>query len=202
MRKAAAFRGRSEQDRSALCPACCATILETFRRNVFNRICVDTKTNFCFVKLADTARRVPAKADNTKHRAETKRFQNRCPEKAAPAERSWREVLRRRGASCVAVRRQRNSLRHASGARRRWVRKAAAFRGRSEQDRSALCPACCATILETFRRNVFNGICVDTKTNFCFVEIGRHGTPCPYRMCCKTAPLFLEEAKDTAQPFL
>ncbi|WP_293601728.1 hypothetical protein, partial [Ruminococcus sp. CAG:330] len=52
-------RGRSEQDRSALYPACCATILETFRRNVFNGICVDTKTNFCFVKLADTARRVP-----------------------------------------------------------------------------------------------------------------------------------------------
>ena len=65
VRKATAFRGRSEQDRSALCPACCATILETFRRNVSNGICVDTKTNFCFVKLADTARRVPAKADNT-----------------------------------------------------------------------------------------------------------------------------------------
>ena len=32
--------------------------------------------------------------DNKKHRAETERFQNRCPEKAAPAERSWRGVLR------------------------------------------------------------------------------------------------------------
>ena len=29
-----------------------------------------------------------------KHRAGTERFQNRCPEKAAPAERSWRGVLR------------------------------------------------------------------------------------------------------------
>ena len=38
-----------------------------------------------------------------------------------------------------------------------------AFRGRSEQDRSALCPACCALILETFRRNVSNGICPDAK---------------------------------------
>ena len=42
------------------------------------------------------------------------------------------------------------------GARSRWVRKATAFRGRSEQDRSALCPACCAVILKTFRWNVFN----------------------------------------------
>ena len=33
-----------------------------------------------------------------------------------------------------------------------------AFRGRSEQDRSALCPACCYMILKTFRQNVFNGI--------------------------------------------
>ncbi len=32
-----------------------------------------------------------------------------------------------------------------------------AFRGRSEQDRSALCPACCYMILKTFRQNVFNG---------------------------------------------
>ena len=32
--------------------------------------------------------------DNKRHRAETERFQNRCPEKAAPAERSWRGVLR------------------------------------------------------------------------------------------------------------
>ena len=31
-----AFRGRSEQDRSALCPTCCAVILKTFRQNVFN----------------------------------------------------------------------------------------------------------------------------------------------------------------------
>ena len=38
------------------------------------------------------------------------------------------------------------------------MRKATAFRGRSEQDRSALCPACCFLILETFRWNVSNGI--------------------------------------------
>ena len=44
------------------------------------------------------------------------------------------------------------------GARRRWVRKATAFRGRSEQDRSALCAACSTMILKTFRWNVFNGI--------------------------------------------
>ena len=42
------------------------------------------------------------------------------------------------------------------GARRRWVRKATAFRGRSEQDRSALCFVCCIMILETFRWNVSN----------------------------------------------
>ncbi len=45
-----------------------------------------------------------------------------------------------------------------SGARRRWVRKATAFRGRSEQDRSALFAVCCYVILETFRWNVSNGI--------------------------------------------
>ena len=44
------------------------------------------------------------------------------------------------------------------GARRRWVRKATAFRGRSEQDRSALCAACSTMILKTFRWNVFNEI--------------------------------------------
>ena len=44
------------------------------------------------------------------------------------------------------------------GTGRRWVRKATAFRGRSEQDRSALCAGCCAVILKTFRWNVFNEI--------------------------------------------
>ena len=44
------------------------------------------------------------------------------------------------------------------GARRRWVRKATAFRGRSEQDRSALFAACSTMILKTFRWNVFSGI--------------------------------------------
>ena len=44
------------------------------------------------------------------------------------------------------------------GARSRWVRKATAFRGRSEQDRSALCPVCGIVGLETFRWNVSNGI--------------------------------------------
>ena len=34
------------------------------------------------------------KSEHKKHRAETKRFQNCCPEKAAPAEHSWRGVLR------------------------------------------------------------------------------------------------------------
>ena len=42
------------------------------------------------------------------------------------------------------------------GARRRWVRKATAFRGRSEQDRSALCAVCSTDILKTFQWNVFN----------------------------------------------
>ncbi len=50
------------------------------------------------------------------------------------------------------------------GTRRRWVRKATAFRGRSEQDRSALCPACSTATLKTFRWNVFNGIFLATKT--------------------------------------
>ena len=59
------------------------------------------------------------------------------------------------------------------GTRRRWVRKATAFRGRSEQDRSALCAGCCAVILKTFRWNVFNGFSLVPK------ESG-HDTPCPY----------------------
>ena len=50
------------------------------------------------------------------------------------------------------------------GTGRRWVRKAIAFRGRSEQDRSALCPACSTATLETFRWNVSNGIFLATKT--------------------------------------
>ena len=50
------------------------------------------------------------------------------------------------------------------GTRSRWVRKATAFRGRSEQDRSALFPVCCADILKTFRWNVFNGIFLAAKT--------------------------------------
>ena len=49
------------------------------------------------------------------------------------------------------------------GTRRRWVRKAIAFRGRSEQDRSALCPACSTATLETFRWNVSNGMCPDAN---------------------------------------
>ncbi len=49
------------------------------------------------------------------------------------------------------------------GARRKWVRKAIAFRGRCEQDRSALCPVYSADILETFRWNVSNGMCLDIK---------------------------------------
>ena len=52
------------------------------------------------------------------------------------------------------------------------MRKATAFRGRSEQDRSALCPACSSLILETFRWNVFNGIYLDINRG--------HGTTCPY----------------------
>ncbi|WP_302586830.1 hypothetical protein, partial [uncultured Ruminococcus sp.] len=48
-----------------------------------------------------------------------------------------------------------------------------AFRGRSEQDRSALCPVCCFLILETFRWNVSNGLP--------FAETGGHGMPCPYK---------------------
>ena len=63
------------------------------------------------------------------------------------------------------------------------MRKATAFRGRSEQDRSALCAGCCALVLKTFRWNVFNG--------FPFAEIGGHGTPCPNRGCCETASCFL-----------
>ncbi|WP_301843809.1 hypothetical protein, partial [uncultured Ruminococcus sp.] len=43
------------------------------------------------------------------------------------------------------------------GTRRKWVRKATAFRGRSEQDRSALCPAYSSLILKIFQWNVFNG---------------------------------------------
>ena len=56
MRKATAFRGRSEQDRSALFAVCCYVILETFRWNVSNGI------SLC-LKLADTAQPVPTEND-------------------------------------------------------------------------------------------------------------------------------------------
>ena len=50
--------------------------------------------SFCGVRCGEgnTVRRVLFCLGT--HRAETEQFQNRCPEKAAPAERSWRGVLR------------------------------------------------------------------------------------------------------------
>ena len=77
------------------------------------------------------------------------------------------------------------------GARRRWVRKATAFRGRSEQDRSALFPARYALILKTFRRNVFNGISCPCKTK-------GHGFPCPYEV--HLSPLTLPAPSDSLHP--
>ena len=117
---------------------------------------------------------------NQKHRAKTERFQNRYLIRLLQLSAAGEVFLE---GTCPLSRCPQTAKFPApcSGARRRWVRKATAFRGRSEQDRSALCPACCALVLETFRRNVFNGICLDTKTNFCFVEIGGHGSPCPYK---------------------
>ena len=107
----------------------------------------------------------------------------RVPEKADPTERSWRGVLRGHVPSKSPSADGEIPVPMLPGTRRRWVRKATAFRGRSEQDRSALCPACSTATLETFRWNVFNGMCL--------TQICGHGTPCPYRGCCETASCFL-----------
>ena len=88
---------------------------------------------------------------------------SRLIRQAAPAERSWRGVLRGHVPSKSLSADSEIPVPMLLGTRRRWVRKAIAFRGRSEQDRSALCPACCALILETFRWNVSNGICLNAK---------------------------------------
>ena len=60
------------------------------------------------------------------------------PHKADPTERSWRGVLRGHVPSKSLSADSEIPAPLLLGARRRWVRKATAFRGRSEQDRSAL----------------------------------------------------------------
>ena len=81
---------------------------------------------------------------------------SRLIRQAAPAERSWRGVLRGHVPSKSLSADSEIPVPMLLGTRRRWVRKAIAFRGRSEQDRSALCSVCCIMILETFRWNVSN----------------------------------------------
>ena len=78
--------------------------------------------------------------------------------KADPTEHSWRGVLRGHVPSKSLSADSEIPVPMLLGTGRRWVRKATAFRGRSEQDRSALCPACCTGVLKTFRWNVFNEI--------------------------------------------
>ena len=87
----------------------------------------------------------------------------RVPEKAAPTEHSWRGVLRGHVPSKSPSADGEIPVPMLPGTGRRWVRKAIAFRGRSEQDRSALCPACSTATLETFRWNVSNGMCPDAN---------------------------------------
>ena len=87
---------------------------------------------------------------------QNKKIRSRWTCQAAPAERSWRGVLRGHVPSKSPSADGETPLRHALGARRRWVRKATAFRGRSEQDRSTLCAVCSTDILKTFQWNVFN----------------------------------------------
>ena len=120
--------------------------------------------------LADTASR-----DNVKHRAGTKRNGAVEPVRLLQLSAAGEVFLE---GTCPLSRCPQTAkfpVPILLGARRRWVRKATAFRGRSEQDRSALFPACCSLILKTFRRNVFNGLPV--------AETCGHGTPCPYKMC-------------------
>ncbi len=94
---------------------------------------------------------------NKKHRAKTERFQNRYLIRLLQLSAAGEVFLE---GTCPLSRCPQTAKFPApcSGARRRWVRKVTAFRGRSEQDRSALCPACCTGVLKTFRWNVFNEI--------------------------------------------
>ena len=108
-------------------------------------------------------RRKTTRTDHKKHRAGTKRFQNRCPIRLLQLSAAGEVFLE---GTCPLSRCPQTAKFPAPslfGARKRWVRKATAFRGRSEQDRSALCPACCTLILKTFRWNVFNET-YDTQT--------------------------------------
>ena len=74
---------------------------------------------------------------NKKHRAKTERFQNRYLIRLLQLSAAGEVFLE---GTCPLSRCPQTAKFPApcSGARRRWVRKATAFRGRSEQDRSAL----------------------------------------------------------------
>ena len=118
---------------------------------------------------------------NKKHRAKTERFQNRYLIRLLQLSAAGEVFLE---GTCLLSRCPQTAKFSApcSGARRRWVRKATAFRGRSEQDRSALCPACCTGVLKTFRWNVFNEIS--------FSEIGgtQHIMSCQTIHRCRSLP--------------
>ena len=102
---------------------------------------------------------------NKKHRAKTERFQNRYLIRLLQLSAAGEVFLE---GTCPLSRCPQTAKFPAPsllGARRRWVRKATAFRGRSEQDRSALCAGCCAVILKTFRWSVFNDFFFAAKTS-------------------------------------
>ena len=93
---------------------------------------------------------------NKKHRAKTERFQNRYLIRLLQLSAAGEVFLE---GTCPLSRCPQTAkfpVPILLGTRRRWVRKATAFRGRSEQDRSALCAVCSTDILKTFQWNVFN----------------------------------------------
>ena len=75
---------------------------------------------------------------STKSIVQKRKETESLPHKADPTERSWRGVLRGHVPSKSPSADGEIPVPILLGARRRWVRKATAFRGRSEQDRSAL----------------------------------------------------------------
>ena len=100
---------------------------------------------------------------NKNHRAETERFCNRCLVRLLQLSAAGEVFLE---GTCPLSRCPQTAkfpVPMLLGTGRRWVRKATAYRGRSEQDRSALFPACCTLTLETFRWNVSNGLFLDAN---------------------------------------
>ena len=117
---------------------------------------------------------------NKNHRAKTKQFQNRCPEKAAPAERSWRGVLRGHVPSKSLSADSETPCALAFGRTEKVGEKSDSF-SRAERTRP-LRPCVPLAVLRFWKHS--GGM---FPTGYSFLGIGGHGTPCPYEYIPRTS---------------